>query len=128
MEQFLHTAFIHIWKFFKAFQNVERKKADVAFLTGFCIQTTDGTGSKISGIAVRLAIAAKQGILQTFKNAFLDKSFSGDDQPLFIRYGQRDIVEGRNIMGNDLPFFSIAPGGTFCQFAVFIYQFDGKTI
>lgn len=58
----------------------------------------------------------------------MDKSFAGDNQTVFVRNGQRDVAEGRYIMGNDFPFIAIASGGAFDQLSVFVYQFDGKTV
>lgn len=72
------AAVLQIRKFVQSFQDMKGKKTDLPFFAGCSVQTADGTGSEVAGIPVRPAVTADQCVFQTFKAAFVDKSFSGD--------------------------------------------------
>ena len=70
------AAVLQTGKFVQSFQDMKGKKADLPFFADRRIQTADGTGSKVAGIPIRLAVTADQRVLQTLKGTFVDKSFS----------------------------------------------------
>ena len=114
--------------FIHPFQHVKCKEVDFTLFAGFCTQAADGTGSEISGVAVRFAVTAHKGILQAYKVIFMDKALPGNDQTLPVRNVQRNIAESRDVVGNDFSFLPVASGGAFDKSAVFIHKLYGETV
>ena len=96
------AAVLQIRKFVQSFQDMKGKKTDLPFFAGCSVQTADGTGSEVAGIPVRPAVTADQRVFQTFKAAFVDKSFSGDFEMSLVGDGHGHIAEGGNIVCDNL--------------------------
>ena len=58
----------------------------------------------------------------------MNKAFPGNHQTLFVRNVQRNIAEGRDIVGNDFPFLPVASGRAFDEPAVLVDKLYGKTV
>ena len=101
------------------------------FICGDCAVATPfkmPSNSKVSGIPVRFAVAADQRVLQTFKAAFVDKSFSGDFKMSLVGDGHGHIAEGGNIVCDNLTCITVSSGRCLCQFSSLIDQLNGKSV
>lgn len=111
-----------------ALKDVKGKKADLPIFADVCIQAPDRSSGKVPCIAVGLAVAACQGILQAIKVALMDESFAGYYMAFLVRDGKRHIPESGDIVGNEFPFISVASGGVFHKFPALINELYGQAV
>ena len=112
----------------KALQHTKRHENQPTLLAYLGIHQTDGTGSQIAAVFIGLTAAVLQAGLQFLKITGSDKALTRHNQSLFVGDVGRDTADGSGVMGNDLPFVTIATGSRLQKFSILIGQLYSQAI
>ena len=112
----------------KALQHTKRHENQPTLLACLGIHQTDGTSSQIAAVFIGLTAAVLQAGLQFLKITGSDKALARHNQSLFVGDVGRDTADGSGVMGNDLPFVTIATGSRLQKFSILIGQLYSQAI
>ena len=92
------------------------------------IVSTDGAGSKIAAVSVRLSRTVNQLLAQPFKVAAVNKTLTGNDQSFLVRDLHRYSFDGFGVVGNILTDVAVAPGREPLQKAALINDLGRQSV